>query len=170
MRQKQTKGLPEFRSLEEEREYWEARGPMAEGHEGRVSKPKPGQRRSSFLVVRLTGEELTRLRDIAAAQGLGPSTYARRGLLQLMEHKGRPSSGVPLEQFREALLTANLPEVVDGAVGRLPYLHRVELSKVSREDLEQFYLQMSSFLALLGVQCVFEGDAQKKEEASVERA
>ncbi|MFH0913953.1 MAG: hypothetical protein V1849_01520 [Chloroflexota bacterium] len=85
MRGKRSTGIPKFQSREEEREYWEARGPLAEGHKGRLNKPKPGQLRSSFLTVRLTGEELTRLRDAAAAVRMGPSTYARLILLSASE-------------------------------------------------------------------------------------
>jgi hypothetical protein len=77
--------IPEFKTLEEEKEYWEARGPLADGHNGTLNKPKPKQKRSSFLAVRLTGEELTRLRDMAARQGLGPSTYARMVLTSAIE-------------------------------------------------------------------------------------
>ncbi len=33
--------IPEFQSLEEERAYWEERGPLADGHRGRVSKANP---------------------------------------------------------------------------------------------------------------------------------
>jgi antitoxin component of RelBE/YafQ-DinJ toxin-antitoxin module len=80
--------IPEFKTLEEEKEYWEARGPLAEGHRGIVNKPK--QKRSSFLAVRLTGEELTRLRDIAAKQGLGPSTFARMLLTSAIERQSQP--------------------------------------------------------------------------------
>ena len=82
--------IPEFKSLEEEKEYWEARGPLAEGHKGTINKPKPRQKRSSFLAVRLTGEELTRLRDVAAKQGLGPSTFARIVLTSAIERQSQP--------------------------------------------------------------------------------
>jgi len=82
--------VPEFKTLKEEKEYWEARGPLAEGREGTINKPKAKQKRSSFLAVRLTGEELTQLRDLAAKQGLGPSTYARILLTSVIE---------PREQF-----------------------------------------------------------------------
>ena len=44
-REKKNK-IPEFQSLEEEKEYWEARGPLAEGHEGKINKPRLGQKRS----------------------------------------------------------------------------------------------------------------------------
>ena len=85
MKNKQGDRVPEFKSLEEEKEYWESRGPLAPGHRGTRNKPGTGQKRSSFLVVRLTGEELTRLRDIAAKQGLGPSTFARLVLTRAIQ-------------------------------------------------------------------------------------
>jgi hypothetical protein len=83
-------GIPEFKTLEEEKAYWDARGPLADGHKGTINKPRPKQKLSSFLAVRLTGEELTRLRDMAAKQGLGPSTYARIILKSAIENKSQP--------------------------------------------------------------------------------
>ena len=80
----QNKKIPKFQSLDEEKEYWEARGPLALGHKGRINNPD--QKRSSFLSVRLTDEELTQLRDIAAKQGLGPSTFARLILTSVIKH------------------------------------------------------------------------------------
>ena len=82
--------IPEFKSLEEEREYWEAHGPLAKGHKGRIHRPKTEQKRSSFLSIRLTGEELTQLRDMAAKLGTGPSTYARQVLKLAIEQKNCP--------------------------------------------------------------------------------
>lgn len=95
---KRETGIPKFQSLEEEREYWEARGSLAEGHKGRVNRPKSGQKRSSFLAVRLTGEELTRLRDMAVRQGLGPSTFARLVLLSAIESQNQ-TKAVTLDQL-----------------------------------------------------------------------
>ncbi len=91
MNKKTKTKIPEFKSLDEEREYWEARGPLAEGHKGRINRPKPGQKRSSFLSIRLTGEELTQLRDMAAEFGMGPSTYVRQVLKLAIEQKNWPS-------------------------------------------------------------------------------
>ncbi|MBI2872566.1 MAG: hypothetical protein HYY00_05170 [Chloroflexi bacterium] len=99
MKKREDTKPPEVQSLDEEKEYWEARGPLAEGHKGRVNKPKPGQRRSSFLAVRLTGEELTRLRDIAARQGVGPSTFARLVLTAAIEHQGKLTKAVTLDEL-----------------------------------------------------------------------
>lgn len=87
---KKNDGIPEFETLEEERKYWEARGPLANGHKGTLNKPKAKQKRASFLAVRLTGEELTRLRDMAAKQGIGPSTFARMILTSAIEGRSQP--------------------------------------------------------------------------------
>lgn len=103
-------GIPEFQSLQQEKEYWEARGPLAAGHKGRTHKPQPGQKRSSFLVVRLTGEELKRLRDTAAKQGLGPSTFARLVLTQQVERDESMPKTLTLEKLKSAL-ASNLSQV-----------------------------------------------------------
>ena len=109
-------GIPEFKSLEEEREYWEARGPLADGRRGKINKP--GQRRSSFLAVRLTGEELTHLRDMAAKQGLGPSTFARLILTRAIENESRLPKVVTSDELRN-LLDEHLPHFVDVIVSKL---------------------------------------------------
>lgn len=66
---------PKFGSIEEEDKYWETHSPLDEGLEGEVQTTE--QKRSSFLSVRMTGDELSQLRDEAAKLGIGPSTYAR---------------------------------------------------------------------------------------------
>jgi hypothetical protein len=81
MERKKENKPPEFQSLEEEKEYWEARGPLAEGRKGRINKPKADQKRSSFLSVRLTGEEITSLREVAAIFYTTPSELARGAIL-----------------------------------------------------------------------------------------
>lgn len=84
--------IPEFKSPEEEKEYWEARGPLAKGHRGKLNKPETGRKRSSFLSVRLTGEELTQLRNLAASFNIGPSTFARQILLGVIRRPDAPLS------------------------------------------------------------------------------
>ncbi len=103
MKKREHSDIPQFESLEEERQYWEARGPLAEGRKGQVNKPKPREKRSSFLAVRLTGEELTRLRDMAARQGVGPSTYARLVLTRAIEHEGKPARAVGSDELMSRL-------------------------------------------------------------------
>jgi hypothetical protein len=119
MKNEQT-GIPEFQSLGEERKYWEARGPLAEGHSGRLERPERGQKRSSFLAVRLTGEELTRLREVAAGQGLGPSTFARLVLTRAVQNAEEPGARIPLDELKGAF------------EGSLPLHAREKAGKASR--------------------------------------
>lgn len=76
---------PRFSNLEEEDEYWKTHSPLDEGYEGEVQKSK--QKRSSFLSIRLTGDELTKLRNMAAKSGMGPSTYVRQLLNLTIEQE-----------------------------------------------------------------------------------
>ena len=66
---------PKFGSFEEEDKYWASHSPLDEGYPAEIQKEK--QKRSSFLTIRLTGEELTQLRDISSSKGMGPSTFIR---------------------------------------------------------------------------------------------
>ena len=74
--------IPKFTNLEEEDKFWQSHSPILEEYKGKVQRKK--QNRASFLSIRLTGEELARLREKATALGLGPSTYARQILIQAM--------------------------------------------------------------------------------------
>ncbi len=121
--------IPEFKSLDEEREYWEARGPLAEGHKGRINKPQPDQKRSSFLSIRLTGEELTQLRDMAAEFGMGPSTYARQVLRLAIEQKNWPSFLPPSFLLKPLYISTN---TVQGANADLSPREREVLQLVAQ--------------------------------------
>ena len=169
MKATNTKSIPEFKTLEEERQYWEARGPLVEGKRGRMNRPKVGQKRSSFLAVRLTGEELTRLRDVAARQRLGPSTFARLVLTAAVEPGSKPPTRKTLEEVFEALennLSQETKDRVESLVkamfiGKPPYL--LELTDKSR--LEEFvHLVFAGFLERAGIQLVTR-EAERSLEA-----
>ena len=87
---------PKFASEVEEESYWEGHSPLLEGYEGVVQRPRRG-RLSSFLSLRLTGEELELLRQRAEHLGVGPSTLARQLLLQALRAQGT------LEEVRSRL-------------------------------------------------------------------
>jgi antitoxin component of RelBE/YafQ-DinJ toxin-antitoxin module len=103
--------IPEFKTLQEERDYWDARGPLAPGARGRWSKPVPVQKRNSFLAVRMTGKEIDKLHAMAAKQGVGPSTFARMLLTKAIEEQTEP----------EVTLT-ELKEMVESLLERTPAL------------------------------------------------
>jgi len=158
MKKTMNEGIPEFKSPAEEREYWEAQGSLAEGHKGQLNKPKRGQKRSSFLAVRLTGEELTRLRDLAAKQGIGPSTFARLILTEAIQ-KERKLQVKTMPEVVEAIETNLSPEARERmltiiqsiTIGKPPVL--LELTK--EEELEELWrLSVAMILASAGVQLV----------------
>lgn len=168
-------GIPEFGSPEEEREYWEAQGPLAGGRKGRINKPRPGQRRSSFLAVRLTGEELARLRDIAAQQGLGPSTFARLLLTSAISGARISPRVVTVEQFK-GMLEQNLPRSVKEKVEGLtkataigdpdsPSLLIMDASQMKTAE-ELFRSLLRALLATVGVQVVTPEDENYEKRRS----
>jgi len=76
---------PGFGTTEEEATFWREHSPLAEGYEGRVQRKR--QKRSSYLALRLSGEELERLRYAAKEAGVGPTTLARNLILQGLEEE-----------------------------------------------------------------------------------
>ena len=119
--------IPHFKSLDEEKAYWESLGPLAEGQRGRVSLAK--QKRSSFLVIRLTGEELTRLRDVARERGLGPSTYGRLVLKQVIENENQ-FRNIDMDEFINKLVVRLSQEMNQRVFAKEP---------VVRENAEHGY-------------------------------
>lgn len=170
-------GIPEFQSLEEERRYWETHGPLAEGHKGRINKPKVGQKRSSFLAVRLTGEELTQLRDIAAKQGLGPSTFARVVLAQAIDRGNIPPRVVTIDGLLSGMLD-NLSQmdkdkfesfVKDISIGDPDNPVALVYSGQKRTWEESTSLFLERLLALVGVQVVIPENENDKKVEEIEK-
>jgi len=93
---------PGFTSAEEEAEYWEKHGPLTEGYKGTVQQKH--QKRSSYLALRLSGEELEQLRDAAQQAGIGPTVLARNLILEgLKAERGLLSRVDALERRVESL-------------------------------------------------------------------
>lgn len=93
---------PGFSTVAEEEEYWQKHSPLAEGYEGDVQRKR--QKRSSYLALRLSGEELEKLKDAAQKAGVGPTTLARNLILQgLREEMGLLQRIETLEQKMASL-------------------------------------------------------------------
>ena len=155
------------------------RGPLAEGQKGRVNKAKAGQKRSSFLAVRLTGEELTRLRDIAAKQGLGPSTFARLILMSTIGRGSKLPKFITLDELRDTLVD-NLPQSVkekaealsrEMAIGELdsPSFLIIDASQMKKSE-ELMWSLFAALLSMVGVQVLTPKDKRYEEVRGVVKA
>lgn len=172
-------GIPEFKTLEEEKEYWEARGPLAERHRGTINKPKAKQKRSSFLAVRLTGEELTRLRDAAAQKGLGPSTFARMVLTNTIERQNQLKT-ITMDQLMDIFEYVS-PHITDRAenlikkiaVGDPENPAMLVIDADQKKEYEELSLSLiKTLLKLVGIQLVTseKEDYQKVKEIANSQA
>jgi hypothetical protein len=95
----------EFTSIEQEKEYWESHGLLDETRTAKINQVSAGTKRASFLNIRLSGEELTQLRDLAAASGTGPSTFARILIKKILDQNLKPGVRV-YSQPREKVFLA----------------------------------------------------------------
>jgi len=164
---------PNFTSLEEERKYWEVHNPLAEGYKGKIQRSR--QKRSSFLAVRLTGEELTRLRDIAAKQELGPSTFARILLMSAIEHQSKSSKLITLDELIEKLPQAVKEKAKEFtkavAIGDpdRPSLIVMDAGQLNKlEELTRILL--GALLSAAGVQLITPEDKRYEEVKEVVKA
>jgi hypothetical protein len=77
--------VPEFRSGEREDEFWRRLSSPGQADKRPVQR-KP-EKRSSYLALRLTGEELARLREAARKADVGPTTLARKLILKGLQEE-----------------------------------------------------------------------------------
>jgi hypothetical protein len=127
---------PRFGSVEEEEKYWAAHSPLSEGYDGDIQKEK--QKRSSFLTIRLTGEELTQLRDLSSSRGMGPSTFIRTLIKDAL---------TPSEQAELAL--SKSAQQVKSIVQELVYDRKTEgKSAVKDKAIKQYTATQEAFCIL----------------------
>jgi hypothetical protein len=120
--------VPEFSSVEQEKEYWESRGILDQTRTAKINQVPAGTKRASFLNIRLSGAELTQLRDLAAAAGTGPSTYARILIKKILDQNLKP--GVKIySQPREKVFLARDSELTESKSINPGSIAVVELGK-----------------------------------------
>ncbi len=82
-RRQESRRIPEFNSVEEEAEFWDTHDTTEFENEFRPVKVRFAQNLSEGLTIRLDPETLSKLRQKAHEQGIGPSTLIR---MWVMEH------------------------------------------------------------------------------------
>jgi len=80
--------IPQFKSLEEEAEFWDKHSPLDFPDEWvEVKRVKVARPLGHILAVRLDARTIDRLAEVGRAKGLGPSTLARMWLLERLEQE-----------------------------------------------------------------------------------
>ncbi len=79
---RQTSKIPEFKSYEEEAEFWDTHDTTDFEDEFKPVKVRFAKNLASNLNVRLDPETLERLRKLAHDKGIGPTTLARMWILE----------------------------------------------------------------------------------------
>ena len=80
--------IPQFKSLEEEAEFWDKHSPLDFPDEWvEVKHVKVARPLGHILAVRLDARTIDRLAEVGRAKGLGPSTLARMWLLERLEQE-----------------------------------------------------------------------------------
>jgi len=77
--------VPEFGTAEQEDEFWRMLNPPGKT-DRRPVRRKP-EKRSSYLALRLTADELARLREAARGADVGPTTLARNLILKGLQEE-----------------------------------------------------------------------------------
>jgi hypothetical protein len=121
-----------FTTPEDERAYWESRGPLAKGNRGKTNQPVAKENRSSFLSVRLSGKELTQLRDLATRYNLGPSTFARQVLVTLIE-KDAIQKNKNVQNEPETII---FDEIYDSLMAKTPQEFREKVMSLLLASIE----------------------------------
>lgn len=82
--------IPEFKSLEEEAEFWDTHDTTDYEDEFRPVRVRFAKNLSQPISIRLDSETLTELRFRAREMGIGPTTLARMWILEhLREIQGK---------------------------------------------------------------------------------
>jgi antitoxin component of RelBE/YafQ-DinJ toxin-antitoxin module len=100
---------PEFKTEEQEAEYWDTHSPLDLVAEPEAQKVRVRGAKDSPITIRLDSESRSKLEKLAAEQGLGTSTLARIILTSVIESKEKLPRNVALDELRD-ILGKNLPQ------------------------------------------------------------
>ncbi len=89
--------IPEFKSIQEEAEFWDKHDTTEYEREFRPVKVTFAKNLSQGITVRFDAETLAELRALAREKGIGPTTLARMWILEQLrrEETARPKRRAP---------------------------------------------------------------------------
>ena len=88
MTEKKSRAIPEFKSIEEEAEFWDKHDTTEFEDSFKPVRVRFAKNLSQGITVRLDPETLAELRSLATEMGIGPTTLARMWILEQMRREG----------------------------------------------------------------------------------
>jgi len=172
------KVTPQFETEEQEAEYWDSHSPLDLATEPKAQKVHVKGVKDRPITVRLDSKSRSKLDRLAAEQRLGPSTFARRILMSVIEQGGKLPKRITLNEFEDMLdampqsIKEQASSLVAGAtIGGDPDNPTILLlDKPQIDRLEKLGLEaILALLAMYGVQLITrEHDEYKKAKVVVQ--
>ena len=103
--------IPQFRTEEQEAEYWDTHSPLDLAAEPKAQKVRVRGAKDRPITIRLDSERRSKLDKLAAERGVGPSTFARLILMSAIERGRKLPKLASLDELKDAL-EENLPQAV----------------------------------------------------------
>lgn len=171
--------ISQFETEEQEADYWDSHSPLDLVAEPRAQKMRVKGAKDKMITIRLDSKSRSKLDRLAAEQGLGPSSFARRILMSVIGQGYKlPKRSITLNEFEDMLdaLPQSIKEqassLVAGAIigGDPDNPTILLLDKPQIDKLEKLGLQaIFALLAMYGVQVVTrENDEHKKAQVVAE--
>ena len=95
--------IPRFETEEQEAEYWNSHSPLDLVAEPKAQKVRVRGAKDRPITVRLDSESRSKLDKLAAEQGLGPSSFARRILMSVIEQRRKLPEHITLDELKNML-------------------------------------------------------------------
>jgi predicted DNA-binding protein len=108
--------LPQFKSEDQEADYWDKHSPLDLVDEPEKEEVQVKRVKDRPIAIRLDSQTRIRLETLAAEQGMGPSTLARRIIQQVLENKEDSYNNPDLNELRH-VLSNNLAQVYEAKAG-----------------------------------------------------
>jgi hypothetical protein len=110
--------IPQFETEEQEAEYWNSHSPLDLVAEPRAQKVRVRGAKDRPITVRLDSASRSKLDRLAAEQGLGPSSFARRILMSVVEQGFKLPKHITLDELKN-MLEEITPRLIKDRAGLL---------------------------------------------------
>jgi hypothetical protein len=164
--------IPQFETEEQEAEYWNSHSPLDLVAKPRAQKVRVRGAKDRPITVRLDSQSRSKLDKLAAEQGLGPSSFARRILMSVIEQGFKLPKHITLDELKNMLeeITPRLIKdragllVKEAAIGDPDNPAFLIFNRSQIDEWGEFGLQaICALLAMYDVQVITQEHAKYKE-------